>query len=127
MPTNSTQRFARKVAFVTGATSGIGRATAIAFAQEGASVVVADIAEKGVQETAHLIEEQGGKALAVVCDVSKADDVKTAVDQAVTTFGRIDVAFNNAGIEQPYGKIADVTEAEWDRLVAINLRGVFCA
>jgi NAD(P)-dependent dehydrogenase (short-subunit alcohol dehydrogenase family) len=117
--------FEGKVAFVTGATSGIGRATAIAFAQTGASVVVADIAEQGVAETARLVEEAGARALAVVCDVRKADDVKAAVDRAVGEFGRIDVAFNNAGVEQSYGKIADVTEEDWDRIVAINLRGVF--
>jgi NAD(P)-dependent dehydrogenase (short-subunit alcohol dehydrogenase family) len=125
MAINPTQRFAGKVAFITGATSGIGRATAIAFAQEGASVVVADISEDGIQETARLIEELGSRALAVTCDVRKADDVKAAVDQAVAAFGHLDVAFNNAGVEQPYGAIADVTEDEWDRIVAINLRGVF--
>ena len=125
MPSNQTKRFAGKVAFATGATSGIGRATAIAFAQEGASVVVADIAEQGVQETARLVEETGSRALAVVCDVRKAGEVKGAVDKAVAAFGRIDVAFNNAGVEQPYGAIADVTEDDWDRIVAINLRGVF--
>jgi NAD(P)-dependent dehydrogenase (short-subunit alcohol dehydrogenase family) len=125
MTVNGKGNFAGKVAFVTGATSGIGRATALAFAREGASVVVADISEEGVRETARLIEELGSCALAVTCDVSKAADVKAAVDQAVTAFGRIDAAFNNAGVEQPYGKIADVTEDDWDRIVAINLRGVF--
>src|SRR5258707_15802142 len=125
MAINQPQRFAGKVAFITGATSGIGQATAITFAQEGASVVVADISEEGVQQTVRLIEELGSRALAVTCDVRKADDVKAAVNQAVTAVGRIDAAFNNAGVEQPYGAIADVTEEEWDRIVAINLRGVF--
>jgi NAD(P)-dependent dehydrogenase (short-subunit alcohol dehydrogenase family) len=125
MAINQTQRFAGKVAFITGATSGIGRATAIAFAQEGASIVVADISEEGVQETARLIASLGSRVLAVTCDVRKADNVKAAVDQTVAAFGRIDVAFNNAGIEQPYGAIADVAEDDWDRIVSINLRGVF--
>lgn len=125
MASDQTPRFAGKVAFVTGATSGIGRATAIAFAQEGASVVVADISEQGVLETAQLVEQTGIRALAVVCDVTKAEDVKAAVDKAVVAFGRIDVAFNNAGIEQPYSVMADITEDDWDRIVAVNLRGVF--
>lgn len=125
MAINQAQRFAGKVAFVTGATSGIGRATAIAFAQEGASVVVADISEEGVRETARLIEEIGNPSLAVKCDVTKADEVKAALDQAVKAFGRIDVAFNNAGVEQPIAATADITEEEWDRIITINLRGVF--
>jgi NAD(P)-dependent dehydrogenase (short-subunit alcohol dehydrogenase family) len=125
MQSNQTQRFAGKIAFITGATSGIGRETALAFAREGASVVVVDILEEGLKETVHLVEEVGGRGLAITCDVRKADDVKAAVDQAVATFGRIDLAFNNAGVEQPYGAIADVTEDDWDRLVAINIRGVF--
>jgi NAD(P)-dependent dehydrogenase (short-subunit alcohol dehydrogenase family) len=125
MTPNQPQRFAGKIAFVTGATSGIGQATAIAFAQEGANVVVADVAEQGMKVTSRLVEKAGARALPVVCDVRKADDVKGAVDKAVAAFGRIDVAFNNAGVEQPYGLLADVSEDEWDRIVAINLRGVF--
>jgi NAD(P)-dependent dehydrogenase (short-subunit alcohol dehydrogenase family) len=120
-------RFDGKVAFVTGATSGIGRATALAFAREGASVVVADIAADGVAENARLIEQAGGQALAVTCDVSRSEDVRAALDAAVERFGRLDIAFNNAGIEQAIKPAHEVTDDEWDRLVAVNLRGVFIA
>src|SRR4051812_36578144 len=125
MTTNQSGSFAGKVAFVTGATSGIGRATALAFAHAGASVVVADVAEQGRQETARMIEEIGGKALAVRCDVTRAGDVKAALDKTIDTFGRLDFAFNNAGVEQPVTAAADLTEAEWDRIASVNLRGVF--
>src|ERR1700709_1127650 len=94
-------RFAGKLAFVTGAANGIGRAAALAFAREGASVVAADISEQGNKETARMVEEQGGRALAVRCDVTRAEDVKAALDKAVEAFGRLDVAFNNAGTDQP--------------------------
>jgi len=118
-------RFAGKVAFVTGAASGIGRAAALAFAREGASVVVVDVAEQGNRDTARTIEESGGRALAVRCDVTRSEDVKAALDTAVDAFGRLDVAFNNAGVENEVKEAADVTEAEWDRSIAINLTGVF--
>src|SRR3954466_5955693 len=125
MPTNQKGSFAGKVAFVTGAASGIGRAAALAFAREGASVVAADVSERGNQETARLIEEQGGKALAVRCDVTRAEDVKAALDRTIEAFGRLDFAFNNAGVEQPVTAAADLTEAEWDRIASVNVRGVF--
>jgi NAD(P)-dependent dehydrogenase (short-subunit alcohol dehydrogenase family) len=118
--------FAGKVAFVTGAGSGIGRAAALAFARKGADVVVADVSEQGNnRETARMIEEAGGRALAVRCDVSRAADVKAALDSTIETFGRLDFAFNNAGVEQPIMAAADLTEEEWDRIADINLRGVF--
>jgi NAD(P)-dependent dehydrogenase (short-subunit alcohol dehydrogenase family) len=117
--------FASKVAFVTGAASGIGRAAALAFAREGASVVVADVAEEVNRETARLIEEPGGRAVAVRCDVTRPQDVQAALQTAVDAFGRLDVAFNNAGAEQEVKPAAETTEEEWDRIIAINLRGVF--
>ena len=117
--------FKGKVAFVTGAGSGIGRAAALEFAREGASVVVADVSEKGNDETAHMIEESRGQALAVRCDVTRTEDVKAALDKTVEAFGRLDFAFNNAGVEQALTATADLTEQEWDRIVDINLRGIF--
>jgi NAD(P)-dependent dehydrogenase (short-subunit alcohol dehydrogenase family) len=117
--------FEGKVAFVTGAGGGIGRAAALAFAREGASVVVSDISEQDARETVRMIEEPGGRALAVGCDVTRSGDVKAALDQTVETFGRLDVAFNNAGVEQEPKAAAELTEEEWDRIVAVDLRGVF--
>ena len=117
--------FAGKVAFVTGSTSGIGRATALAFARAGASVTVADVSEDGNRETACMVEEAGGRVVAVRCDVSDSRDVRRALDLTVETFGRLDYAFNNAGIEQPVTRAADVADEDFDRLVGINLRGIF--
>src|SRR5256886_10876343 len=126
MVTNGTKSRLGKVAFVTGAASGIGRAAALAFAREGASVVAADVSEQGNQETVRLIEEQGGRALAVRCDVSRAEDVKAALDKTVEAFGRLDFAFNNAGVEQrKLAPTAELDEHEWDRVLNIDLRGVF--
>jgi NAD(P)-dependent dehydrogenase (short-subunit alcohol dehydrogenase family) len=114
-----------KVAFVTGAANGIGRAAALAFARAGASVVVADVSEQNNQKTARLIEEIGGRTLAVRCDVTRAEDVRSALDETIATFGRLDFAFNNAGIEQRLAKAAELEEAEWERIINTNLRGVF--
>jgi len=126
MDTHGRADFTGKVAFVTGAASGIGRAAALAFAREGASVVVADVSEQGNQETARMIEEQGGRALAVRCDVTRGEDVKAALAKAVEAFGRLDVAFNNAGVEpKQLVPTAEVKEEEWDRIINIDLRGVF--
>src|SRR5438270_4907034 len=126
MPTNETGKFTGKVAFVTGAANGIGRAAALAFAREGAGVVVADVSEQGSQETARTIEGLGGRALAVRCDVARAEDVKAALDRTVAAFGRLDFAFNNAGVEQKkLAPTAELDEQEWDRVLNIDLRGVF--
>jgi NAD(P)-dependent dehydrogenase (short-subunit alcohol dehydrogenase family) len=87
-------------------------------------VLVADVSEQGNQETARMIEELGGRVLAVRCDVTRAEEVKPAVDNAVETLGGLDFAFN-AGSEQPITATADLTEEEWDRIIRINLSGVF--
>src|SRR3954470_6677893 len=126
MSTNGKRDFTGKVAFVTGAGGGIGRAAALAFSREGASVVVADVSEKNNQETARVIEEQGGRALAVWCDVTRAEDVKAALDKTLEAFTRLDFAFNNAGIEpRKPAPTADYDLEEWDRIIGIDLRGVF--
>ncbi len=114
-----------KVAFLTGAASGIGRATALTFAREGVKTVVADIDQNGNQETARMIEDLGGQALAVRCDVTRGEDVQAALNQTIEAFGHLDYAFNNAGAEQQPKPTADITEEEWDRIITINLRGVF--
>jgi NAD(P)-dependent dehydrogenase (short-subunit alcohol dehydrogenase family) len=117
--------FAGRVAFVTGGANGIGRATALAFADAGAEVVVADLADGATQETASLIEQSGGRAIAVRCDVTESRDVQAALQTTVETFGRLDFAFNNAGVEQEPKPADETSEEEWDRVIAVNLRGVF--
>jgi NAD(P)-dependent dehydrogenase (short-subunit alcohol dehydrogenase family) len=118
-------RFEGKVAFVTGGSSGIGRATALAFAAEGAHVVVAGLSTDELADTAHAIEALGVSVLALQCDVTRSSDIQAALTQTVDTFGRLDLAFNNAGIEQPLTPVADTTEDDWNRLIDVNLRGVF--
>src|SRR3954462_1155776 len=123
---NNSFNFEGKVAFVTGGGSGIGRAAALAFARAGAGVVVADVGEETNQETAGLIEQQGGRALALRCDVTQRDQVKAALEKTAEMFGRLDFAFNNAGIEpKKPAPTADYDEEEWNRIIDIDLRGVF--
>ena len=126
MTTNRKWNYQGKVAFVTGAANGIGRATALAFAQEGANVVVVDLSEQGGKRTARIIEEMGARALAVKCDVSKSEDVKAALDKTIETFGRLDFAFNNAGVEQPFLYTADLPDEAFEQVIRVNLGGVFC-
>jgi len=118
--------YSGKVAFVTGAGSGIGRATALAFARAGAHVAAADVAAQGLAETAALIEsESRGRVLPLSCDVTSGEAVKAALAKTVETFGGLHVAFNNAGIEQPGMDLADIPEELWDRVLNVNLRSVF--
>jgi NAD(P)-dependent dehydrogenase (short-subunit alcohol dehydrogenase family) len=124
---SQTARFAGKAAFVTGASSGIGRATAQALAREGASVAVADVAADGARETARLIEQDGGRALALSCDVADGDQIQAALAATIERFARLDIAFNNAGVEQPVKPAHEITDQEFYRLIAVNLRGTFVA
>jgi NAD(P)-dependent dehydrogenase (short-subunit alcohol dehydrogenase family) len=125
------KKFAGKVALVTGGASGIGRVTALAFAREGANVVVAtDSNISGGEETARMIREAGGEALFIRCDVSRESDVEAMVNLTVENFGRLDFAFNNAGIgpdgkRVPFVSIADMPIDIWQRTININLTGVF--
>jgi len=114
-----------KVALVTGSGSGIGRQSALTFAREGASVVVADWEPNAGRETVRLIEDSGGQAIFVKMDVSKAGEVESLVQQTVEAYGCLDVAHNNAGIEAQMLPIVDSTEENWDQVLAINLKGVW--
>ncbi len=118
-------QFEGKVALVTGAASGIGRASALAFAREGARVVVADLAVDGGEETVRMIESAGGSAMFCQTDVSKAADVEKLIEQAVSEYGRLDYAHNNAGVLGKAMPVADCSEEEWDRQIAVNLKGVW--
>lgn len=117
--------YAGKVAFITGGGSGLGRATALAFAEAGASVAVTDVRQESADETVRAIEAAGGTALAIACDVAQEDQVKAAVAQTVAIFGRLDFAYNNAGVEPTGIPAADVPSEVWQRNLAINLSGVF--
>jgi NAD(P)-dependent dehydrogenase (short-subunit alcohol dehydrogenase family) len=118
---------AGKSALITGAGSGVGRASALRFAEEGAKVVCADIDPDRAKETVQLVEAAGGTAVAVACDVSREDDVIAAIQAVVDHFGRLDIVFNNAGIPTPRlgMSLMDHTVEDFDKLVAVNLRGVF--
>ena len=114
-----------KVAIVTGGTSGIGRETAVLFAKAGAKVVVAGRREAEGKETVELIRAAGGEGLFVKTDVAKAADVQALVQKTVKKFGRLDVGINNAGIEGNWMPIAEQSEEDWDRVIGINLKGVW--
>jgi NAD(P)-dependent dehydrogenase (short-subunit alcohol dehydrogenase family) len=118
-------RFEGKVALVTGAGSGIGKACAVAFAREGAKVVVSDVLSKGGEETARGIRETGGEARFVRCDVSRSTEVEALVEAAVRAFGHLECACNNAGIGGTQTPTAEYPEEIWSRVLAVNLTGVW--
>lgn len=117
--------FSGKVALVTGGASGMGLATVKAFAKAGASVVVADINGDGAQQVADELKASGAQALAITCDVTDENSVKAMVEQTVEHFGSLDAAFNNAGVQSIATETADYTSEEYDRVVNINLRGLW--
>jgi NAD(P)-dependent dehydrogenase (short-subunit alcohol dehydrogenase family) len=117
--------FAGKVAIVTGGTAGIGRAAAIAYAQQGAKVVVAGRRFEAGQETVRLIKAAGGEALFIQTDVTEETDVKTMVDRTVSVFGRLDIAFNNAGVFGESAVLTEQTDDEYDRIMTANVKGVW--
>ena len=117
--------FTGKVALVTGGASGIGRAAALQFARQGARVVLADVDETGGEEMAHLITKEGADAAFVKADVRRASDVEAIVAVATQTFGRLDIAFNNAGVLGSGAAMIDFTEDDWDDVMGVNLKGVW--
>src|SRR5215213_844410 len=117
--------YSGKVALVTGAAAGMGLATAWAFAEAGAAVVLADFKEDAVKAAADELVAGGHKALAVRCDVSDDAQVAAMVERTVAAFGRLDCAFNNAGVMASIAPTADSTREDWDRVIGVNLRGVW--
>jgi NAD(P)-dependent dehydrogenase (short-subunit alcohol dehydrogenase family) len=117
--------FKDKVALVTGGSFGIGRATAIAFAKRGAKVIVADLLEDKDETTLHEIKNAGGEGIFIKCDVSSSTDVQAMIVKSIAAFGRIDFAFNNAGIEGTMGQTHECTEENWDKTISVNLKGIW--
>ena len=118
-------RFTGKAVLVTGAAGGIGRAAAVAFAAEGARVAILDRTEAALEETRSSLEAVGADVVAIVCDIALPEQVAAAVDEVISRFGRLDIAFNNAGVENRPAPLHEIDIAEWDRILGVNLRGTF--
>lgn len=118
-------RLMGKVALITGSSSGIGRASALLFSQEGARISVVDIDRKGGEQTVELIKQKGGEALFIEVDVSRASEVKMSIEKTVGTFGKLDILFNNAGVPMSFTPIEEVDEVLWDKNIDINLKSIF--
>ena len=118
--------FTHKVALVTGAAMGMGFATARAFAEEGAKVVLSDISQESLEEAVRALKDEGHEVTGILCDVANEEQVANLVEQTVAIYGRLDAAFNNAGVQSDASETADATSAEFDRVTSINLFGVWC-
>lgn len=114
-----------KVALITGASGGLGRAQALEYAREGASLVLIDVKADELEETRQMIEDLGGEAIAVVADISKKGEVQNMVRHALDKFGKVDVCVNNAAVLLDFKALGEITEEEWDRVINVNLKGVY--
>ena len=119
-------RLKDKVSFITGAASGIGRESALLFAEEGSKVIIADVSEEGGKETVSLIKKKGGEATFISCDVAKEEEVRQAIDKTEKTYGKLNILFNNAGVfDESDGSVLETDESTWDMVMNINVKGVF--
>jgi 3-oxoacyl-[acyl-carrier protein] reductase len=118
-------KLSNKVALITGSGSGIGRASAILFSQEGARICVADVDRKGGEETVDLIKQKGSDAILVHADITKVSDAERMVQMALDRYGKLDILFNNAGIGMPFMPLEQIEESLWHRIMDINVKGVF--
>lgn len=118
-------KLSNKVALITGSGSGMGRASAILFCQEGARISIVDVDRKGGEQTVELVKQKGGDAIFIQADVSKASDVERMIKATVDTYGRLDILFNNAGIPMSFTPVEEVKEELWDKIININIKGIF--